>query len=106
MCLSPTKELWLALKQDFPEVQFIAERATSSVEWSADLKSAATMEKRSVAMYTIWNIWLQRKRRTFQGISATAATLFLLIKEGGFSGVAVSGLAFWPEELCGSLDLV
>lgn len=77
------KELWLALKQDFPELQFIADRATSTVEWWADLtKSAATKEKRwdiTVAMYTIWNIWLERNQRAFQG------SLFLLIKdEPGF----------------------
>jgi ABC-type histidine transport system ATPase subunit len=39
------------------------------------------VHKASVMIFTAWNLWLQRNRRVFQGVSATPHRILQLIKD-------------------------
>ncbi|RLN40830.1 hypothetical protein C2845_PM01G13320 [Panicum miliaceum] len=52
--------------------------------WKSSLNNLPKADRRIAAgllMYTAWNIWKERNRRVFQGISASASQVFALIKE-------------------------
>jgi len=52
--------------------------------WKSSLNNLSKADRRIAAgllMYTAWNIWKERNRRVFQGVSTSAPQVFALIKE-------------------------
>ena len=52
--------------------------------WNSSLQNTSAQNKNKVAailLYTIWNIWNERNRRIFLGLSQTPTRILSFIKE-------------------------
>ena len=52
--------------------------------WEKSLQGRSITQQRTIAavlMYSAWNIWKERNRRTFEGTTRTLAQVLRLIKE-------------------------
>lgn len=80
------KEVWFVFSQENERATQAAEAATVKKWWLKLTRGSRNNEyiKRevTVATYIIWNIWVERNRRTFEGKKRTPSELKGQIKEG------------------------
>jgi hypothetical protein len=61
-----------------------ADVQTMKIWWEMSLQGRSITQRRTTAailMYSAWNIWKERNRRTFKGTTRTPAQVLGLIKE-------------------------
>ncbi|CAN6296602.1 unnamed protein product [Urochloa humidicola] len=79
------QQVWVLVQQWCEGLVQIPQREMGIEDWW-NLSLAGTSKqirrsKATIMIYTVWNIWKERNRRVFEGISATPQRVMALIKE-------------------------